>query len=82
MSAFDPWLVESRTDLHGFSQAECGGRSQMTSNMTIWVRFTDAMIAAMARVNRLIVVTRNVIDSEGLGVEVFNPFPSDSGGQV
>jgi predicted nucleic acid-binding protein len=34
----------------------------------------DAMIASTARVNDLVVVTRNVKDFEGLGVEVVNPF--------
>jgi hypothetical protein len=34
----------------------------------------DAMIAATARIHRLIVVTRNVKDFEGMGIEVFNPF--------
>jgi len=34
----------------------------------------DAMIAATARVLRLIVVTRNVRDFKPLNVEVFNPF--------
>jgi predicted nucleic acid-binding protein len=37
------------------------------------------MIAATARVHRLIVVTRNVKDFEDLGVEVFNPFAVASG---
>ena len=32
------------------------------------------MIAATARVHRLIVVTRNVKDFEAFDVEVFNPF--------
>lgn len=36
--------------------------------------YEDAMIAATARVNALIVVTRNVADFKALGVEVFNPF--------
>ncbi|MBC3833134.1 type II toxin-antitoxin system VapC family toxin [Undibacterium amnicola] len=36
--------------------------------------YEDAMIAATARVNNLIVVTRNVADFKSLGVEVFNPF--------
>ncbi len=36
----------------------------------------DAMIAATARVRRLIVATRNVRDFRGLAVEVFNPFTS------
>jgi predicted nucleic acid-binding protein len=36
----------------------------------------DAMIAATARVNGLVVVTRNVKDFAGFGVKVFNPFSS------
>jgi predicted nucleic acid-binding protein len=56
----------------------------------VWVRLMagksenlseDAMIAAMARVSHMIVVTRNEKDFEGLGVEVFNPFPTASGGE-
>lgn len=35
----------------------------------------DAMIAATARIHRLIVVTRNVKDFEEFGVQLFNPFP-------
>ena len=34
----------------------------------------DAMIAAIATVHRLSVVTRNVSDFEQLGVELLNPF--------
>ena len=34
----------------------------------------DAFIAATARVNRLVVVTRNVRDFKTLGVETLNPF--------
>lgn len=34
----------------------------------------DAMIAATARVLRLVVVTRNVKDFQQFGVEIFNPF--------
>ncbi len=36
----------------------------------------EAMIAATARLNRLIVVTRNTKDFESLGVESLNPFES------
>jgi predicted nucleic acid-binding protein len=35
----------------------------------------DAMIAAVAVVHRLIVVTRNVKDFRAFGVEILNPFP-------
>jgi predicted nucleic acid-binding protein len=35
----------------------------------------DAMIAAVAVVHRLIVVTRNVKDFKPFGVEILNPFP-------
>ena len=36
--------------------------------------YEDAMIAATARVHKLIVVTRNVADFKSFGVEVLNPF--------
>lgn len=36
--------------------------------------YEDAMIAAVARVNGLTVVTRNVADFSAFGVELLNPF--------
>lgn len=36
--------------------------------------YEDAMIAATAKVHKLIVVTRNVADFRHFGVEVLNPF--------
>jgi len=39
-------------------------------------KWEDGLIAATARVHRLIVVTRNVRDFEGFGVEIVNPFPN------
>ena len=35
----------------------------------------DGMIAAVAVVHRLTVVTRNVKDFKSFGVEILNPFP-------
>jgi predicted nucleic acid-binding protein len=39
-------------------------------------KWEDGLIAATARIHRLIVVTRNVKDFAPFDVEVFNPFPS------
>ena len=36
--------------------------------------YEDAVIAATAMLNGLTVATRNVVDFEALGIEVFNPF--------
>ena len=41
----------------------------------------DAMIAATARIHRMIVVTRNVRDFDGLAVKVFNPFSYSTEGE-
>ena len=40
------------------------------------------MIAATARIHRMIVVTRNVRDFDGLAAEVFNPFSYTTEGEV
>jgi toxin FitB len=42
--------------------------------------YEDAMVAAIARVNDLTVVTRNVADFASFGVTVVNPFRFRSGG--
>ena len=36
--------------------------------------YEDAMIAAIAKVNKLVVVTRNVTDFESFDVQLLNPF--------
>lgn len=41
----------------------------------------DAMIAATARVHGMVVVTRNIKDFSGFGVQVFNPFTGSSKSQ-
>lgn len=41
--------------------------------------YEDAMIAAIAKVHGLTVVTRNVADFASFGVSVFNPFGSSKG---
>lgn len=38
-------------------------------------KWEDGLIAATARVHRLVVVTRNVKDFEGFPIQIFNPFP-------
>ena len=38
------------------------------------VPVVDGLLAATAKVHDMILVTRNVSDVEGLGVQVFNPF--------
>ena len=39
-------------------------------------KWEDGLIAATARVHRLIVGTRNVKDFDGFQVQIFNPFPT------
>jgi len=45
-------------------------------------KWEDGLIAATARVHRLVVVTRNVRDFERFPVQLLNPFPSDLGDQT
>jgi predicted nucleic acid-binding protein len=42
----------------------------------------DALIAATARVHRMIVATRNIKDFKEFDVEIFNPFLYSSGGEI
>jgi predicted nucleic acid-binding protein len=42
--------------------------------------YEDAMIAAIAKVNKLIVVTRNVTDFESFDVKLLNPFDHSENG--
>jgi predicted nucleic acid-binding protein len=44
-------------------------------------KWEDGLIAATARIHRLVVATRNVRDFEGFGVEAFNPFPAATEGR-
>ena len=40
--------------------------------------YENAMIAAMAKVHHLTVITRNIADFKGFGVKLFNPFDGGS----
>ncbi len=52
----------------------CGAKLMHRQSDTL---YEDAMIAAVAKVNGLTVVTRNVRDFTGFGVPVLNPFEPD-----
>jgi predicted nucleic acid-binding protein len=42
------------------------------------ISFADCAIAAIASARGFILATRNVRDFKGTGIEIFNPWPSDS----
>lgn len=47
------------------------GQMMATRNLPI----ADALIAATARIHALVLVTRNVADFAGTGIEIVNPWP-------
>ncbi len=74
-SAIEAWLdqfSESSTILPMDGRAfRCWAQLMHRRSDTL---YEDAMIAAIALVHGLTVVTRNVKDFDGFGVELFNPF--------
>ena len=72
----EAWL---RTVIEGFSGRILGVDAQVADT---WGRISasrpvpvvDGLLAATAEVHDMTLVTRNVSDVEGLGVQVFNPF--------
>ncbi len=76
--ALDSWLgriVEAHRDrIIGIDRAiaEEWGRLTVPDPLPV----VDGLLAATAKVTGLTLVTRNVADVEGTGVEIFNPFVS------
>ena len=50
--------------------AEARGRTSAARSVSV----ADAPLAATASVHGLVLVTRNVVDVEGLGIRVLDPF--------
>jgi predicted nucleic acid-binding protein len=77
-------LLQRRDRSHAQPPALQGGEHGMDDNaFRLWAKMMvgkpntlifDAMIAATALVNRMVIVTRNTVDVQALGVALVNPF--------
>lgn len=81
--ALSAWLAELETSFGqrvlsvNATVAECWGE-MLAENARVGrtLPAIDALIAATAKVDSLVLVTRNVRDMEGTGVKLLNPFSS------